>query len=513
MQRSPKLTKSSKAEVVDAPKPRVKKAKPVAVKPVPKPVWSRVPTDLTLDDAEIRLHIREFILRFSEALQLAQGHLDELEEISGDNLGEAGGWDVETDSDQEIVSWVSDACAKSIIQSLLVAIARAADAREEQGEAKAIRDAIKTIKASGANLNRVWITLLELRQGLRPKPTLVFSDPLPPPATATVRTTRSGMQSKDANTVYIANSAQLIPVIQDLIEASFESPDIRDALEEAASEEKELGKEAREAIAKENARWKDMKDVKDKIQLKALREQHNKTLRDLEFSHLVAAPRYTPRFSPLGQDVDGRIYYALTPGLGESNAAIQLIHGKKSKVKIGRKRALTEEDRRDMLRWSWFVAVWGKKPEGAEEAQRIVEDGDSDSEEEDEDAEAWWGFWQPTEVTKLADWLAARSGVDAAIELHHLNRRPRGRSSTVGTGLSSRDPSPLSDVSSDEEAVQFKTDADGNRVPVKRELQGLVRGLREFAHLLEWRIQRASAEPTPLKEANGAIPTSKFYAS
>lgn len=510
-----KTSKSQKA----APKPKAKP--PAKPKPLPKPLWTRVATDLALEDAEARIHIREFALRFASELRLVHSQLDELEEISGDNLGPVGGWDVEVDSDFEIVSWVSDPCAKSIIQGLLEVIAR----RFEGKDGDILKEAATAVKNSGANLNRVWSALVSLREALDDDTILDFSDPLPPPASANVRATRSGMQGKDAQAIHIFNSAQLVPVITDLVAAAVESPVIRQSFDVASQLEKEMVKSAKEAIADENARWKNLSDTKDK----ARRSQHNQLLQDLEYAQRLVVTRYIPRFAPLGQDLEGRLYYAMSPAYGESEAATDLIRLKKdSRPKIGRKRLFTEQDREEMQRWSWFVAVWGKKPEGAEEAKN--DDDDDDEEEQDEGEETWWGFWQPEEIKKLSEWLAVKSGL--VTELYESGgaskgkrTNARGRSSAFSSGLTSlaasREASPLSELSDDEdgEVQMMKTDASGRPVPTKRDLHGLSHGLAEYAELLEWRIHRASGEvhtPPPEKPGKNRrkvspVPAGKFY--
>jgi hypothetical protein len=476
------------------------KAKPASKpKPLPRPVWTRVVTDLRAEDAEARIHIREFALRFASVLQLTHSNLDELEEISGDNLGPVGGWDVEDDQDLELVSWVSDLCVKSLIQGLLEAIVSGL----EGDDGKAFQEAIKALKGSSANLNRVWSALVSLRDALG-SIGMSVSNPLPPPASVNVRTTRSGVQSKDTQNIYISHSAQLVPVIVDLIEAAIESPAIRNALEAGSIEEKELGKEVRDAISNENARWKSLSQTKDK----ARRAQHSKLLQDLEFSHRVAASRYAPRFAPLGQDLDGRVYYAISPAVGEIEAAGQLIRGKHTRPKIGRKRLFGDEDREELQRWSWFIAVWGRKPEGAEEAMK---DEDEDEDEQlDEDEKAWWGFWQPEEIKKLSAWLAIKSGLTTELyesdgvqngALKGKRTNGRGIGSAVSSGLTSlatsRDASPLSELSNveeDEDLQMMKIDSEGRPVPIKRDLRLLSQGLREYAELLEWRIQRVSGD-------------------
>ena len=461
-------------------------------------------TNLALEDAEARVHIREFIVRFASALQVPHGCLDELEEISGENLGSAGGWDVEVDDGTDIAAWVSELCVKSVIQGLLDAIAGWADAEGDYGAAKALKEAVKSVKTSGSNLNRVWGSLISLREVLGTDTAITFSDPLLPPASTAIRTTRSAMHANDSQGVLVSTSAQLIPVITDLVEHAMQSPVIREALDAGSTEEKELNRIAKEATTKENARWKNFSGTKNKQR----RDQHNKLLHNIELSQRLASIRFIPRWAPLGQDFEGRVYYAMTPGVGESDAAMEFLNGKESRVKIGRKRDWTEDDRKEMQRWSWFIAVWGKKPEDAEEAQR-----EDKEEERDADEETWWGFWQPAEIQKLAEWLAIKAGLGG--ELSESEDRPtaaiqngRGKVTqvtgrTAPSGLS-RDVSPLSDLSdSEDENVFMKTDAEGRPVPVKRELEALTRGLRDYADLLEWREQRASRErsasPEPAK--------------
>ncbi|THH02065.1 hypothetical protein EW026_g706 [Hermanssonia centrifuga] len=230
------------------------------------------------------------------------------------------------------------------------------------------------------------------------------------------------------------------------------------------------------------------------------------------------------------------------PFLAESHAAVQFLDGKDVKVKFGRKRGgLTENDRKDMVRWPWFVAVWGRKPEGALEAKPEKDedcDDDDKPEDEDESGESWWGFWQPEEIEKLAGWISRTSGLESDEETDDTPVAPvangngkvnsaRGRRLTSGSNsslssLSSthsiRDPSPLSDLSSDEdEEEHVSTDKQGRRIPNKRELGDLVKGLNDYADRLKWRIQRASREDTTTENSvrntrkAAAIPTSRFY--
>jgi hypothetical protein len=107
---------------------------------------------------------------------------------------------------------------------------------------------------------------------------------------------------------------------------------------------------------------------------------------------------------PLGLDASKREYWALNPGISEREHAEEiLIHGlaearnnkpgkARDNAEFKRIGMRTEADRREMDRWSWFVAVWGRKP-------RTVahEDGDED--------ERWWGFWKPADIQALAHWI------------------------------------------------------------------------------------------------------------
>lgn len=505
------------------PKPRGPKTKPApSPKPVPKPLWTRVPTVLDRTNAEARIHIREFALRFSSLLNLAKGHLDELEEISGETVAD--------EEEVELVGWVSEACVKALILGLLSVLA---DGCDSEGISKITKDTMKEIRTSGANLNRIWAALAALRNGLQSVPSTPFNvpDPMPPPSTVTFRSTRSGIQGKSTDIgVNIAYSAQLVPVIAALVGSAIQTRPVREEIEHGVAEEKQLVKDVREAVVEENNRWKDRtaSGAQAKGSVKAERAGHKQTLQDLEHAHSVAQTACIPRYNMLGQDHEGRVYYALTPGEAEREAAIRLIAGKDGKVKLHRKRGgLTEEDRRDMNRWSWFVAVWGKLPGGA-----VKVESEDDSEDEDEDRNAWWGFWDPQEITKVADWIAfkcelgdakskpsARSVAGSAVD---KGKAVEGRASTydtLATGSSlagSREPSPLSDLSSDEDSdmdgddsdeedtedlyAGMRTDPQGRPVSNRHELRELVKNLEGYANLLQWRIHRVGGDGSVAKE-------------
>lgn len=95
-----KAKPASKAKVKARPKP----------KPLAKPIWTSVGTVLSQTEAEERINIREFALRFSSALELSRSHLDELDEIRLSRT---------RDEDDDLVPWVSETCVKSLLLGLL----------------------------------------------------------------------------------------------------------------------------------------------------------------------------------------------------------------------------------------------------------------------------------------------------------------------------------------------------------------------------------------------------------
>lgn len=91
-------------------------------KRVPPPTWTDLDISLSLAEAEQRIHIREFTLRFSSVIGISQAHLDELEEIKSYRNGE----------ENELVPWVSEGCVKSLIVGLLNLL-------DDEGEDKKVR--------------------------------------------------------------------------------------------------------------------------------------------------------------------------------------------------------------------------------------------------------------------------------------------------------------------------------------------------------------------------------------
>ncbi|KAI0355707.1 hypothetical protein OH77DRAFT_1511521 [Trametes cingulata] len=542
---SPHLEKLKKAGLngsMDKPKARMGRPKrEPAPRIVPQLAWSRLPTPLSYNDALQRLNIREFLLRFAHLTDIARSHLEELEELGSSKFGDADLDDDDESDGPELVGWVSEVALRAILVGLLTLISKDA---EENDDVDAVGKAVQGLKLAGASLNKMWAALASLRDDS----SLALPDPLPPAAGTTRHSTRSGKlaQGASGSSVPVFSTAQMVPVVEALLERTLQTKAVRDDFERAVTQEKDLARAAREPIAEEKARWKTYLDAKDTTvaDRKAARTAHRATLAAIEHAQKVAAAECIPRFAPLGRDTDGRVYYTLTPGMIEREAALDLLEGGKGEVKLGKRRGVADEaQRRRMRHWSWLLAVWGRKPQDASVVK--LEEDDDEAEGGDEDAERWWGLWQPEEVSKLSQWLAIKHGIDleakrlakdpedAAFAEHEQDAgrdaeqdndkqrrgRPSNASSVAETSFSgasrsgprtftsmNKDTSDEEDVGSisdgeDDEDVIMNLDARGEPVPRKQDLKALVKGLQEYADLLEWRIKRASKETKETKES------------
>lgn len=157
-----------------------------------------------------------------------------------------------------------------------------------------------------------------------------------------------------------------------------------------------------------------------------MKEAQQPHLRHLENALKLVLPGFAPRFTSLGTDNEKRVFWALSPGIAERNAALDFItavtsdssgterRNKKSR-RATRRQTAGGEERDAVKQWSYLVAIWGKKPDHPKNLpQRLKRDaGDKDYDsEEDEDVEKWWAFSEPEEIRKLAEWVAIKSGVE-----------------------------------------------------------------------------------------------------
>lgn len=218
--------------------------------------------------------------------------------------------------------------------------------------------------------------------------------------------------------------------------------------------------------------------------------------------------------------------------------------------------AMDESRREELWNWDWFVAVWGRRPEGAVVAPdpHHDEDGDGDmtddEDDEDEDgpggAERWWAFWRSEDIRNLSRWIAHRHGLDQEDDDHDPRQEDKIKSSTgnktsngtlippagpstaasstvdafsdcvgaanlergamevdedhetdnTNTDGADREGSPLTDFdeSGDESGNKKLLDTPPNSKPSQRAMKELVSALSGYAQLLEWRVQRGERE-------------------
>lgn len=261
----PKVPKSHAPTT--APKPRV----PVSrkPKPLPKVLWTPVPVppSFTLDLALPRIAIREFALRFGKVLGMSRSHLEELEEIGGRRSHEVDDDDDDLEQDVDVeMGWVGETCLRALLLGLLSLLLNNRPESGEKQEKKAIQGAIQEIKASRANLSRIWSALAAMRAEFRKvdiKP--IFPDPPPPPQHTKIHTTRSG--ALNGAGVNVTSTAQLVPVILPLIEMILDAQAIRDEFEEGGKEAKERIKEEREQTKVIREQWEGMKKTKNPVRL------------------------------------------------------------------------------------------------------------------------------------------------------------------------------------------------------------------------------------------------------
>jgi hypothetical protein len=119
-----------------------------------------------------------------------------------------------------------------------------------------IKRSMKEIRGAGANLNKIWGILASMRESLsRLKgDSLTFPDPLSPPSSSTTHTTRS-TRATNKSGVFVVHSAQMVPVIEALINTAIESKSVRQEIEEGVKDAKEVAKEKAERVKEENERW------------------------------------------------------------------------------------------------------------------------------------------------------------------------------------------------------------------------------------------------------------------
>ena len=102
-------------------------------------------------------------------------------------------------------------------------------------------------------MTKIWTTLASLRHA-HPND-FTYPDPLPPPTTMPVYNTRRGALHQDG--IPVGNSAQLAPVVLDLIDGLMMggSRTLKAEVDRGINEAKDITRHGKEAITKENERW------------------------------------------------------------------------------------------------------------------------------------------------------------------------------------------------------------------------------------------------------------------
>ncbi|CAA7261782.1 unnamed protein product [Cyclocybe aegerita] len=394
-----------------------------AVKPKPKPLpllsWKSLPVVLTRDEAEDRIFIREFLFRFGDYIEppLAKTHLEELEFIASKRH------DPEVDSSD----WVSDQCLKAILLGLLGILAKGRD----DVVSKALKAAVKDLRALGVNLNKTWSLFMALREnvakhssspgssGVETVIPLTFPDPTKLPSGA-ILASRSLRSLQTDNEIVVAQSWQMIPIVLSLIHSALETSIIRAEIEQGGKDHKDVNRDAKEAVRLENERWeqerstmgKCAKDKTVQTENRTKRAIHKDQIADIENALKIVGSSFATRFMPLGTDNEGRTYYALSPGVAEREAALEYlsIAGSEKPLKPKKKGCVRSVPERQSLRdWSWLIAVWGKRGPltPAEVKAKMGEEDGLNIEKEQ-----WWGFWGSDHIDKLAEYFSVKSGLE-----------------------------------------------------------------------------------------------------
>ncbi|KAF7361936.1 zf-4CXXC-R1 domain-containing protein [Mycena venus] len=260
--KKPKPPADGVAKADEAKAKRTARPKAKLNGPLPTLKWTKLHSNLTVEDAEARFHIREFVLRFfSKALPKA--HLDELEQINGNGRNRY--------DDDEIIPWVSEACLKSILLAFLAVLAE-----EETNDTikKAIQMGSKELRAAGVGLSKMWQILSSLRDALdasepdtgddaasEESDTIPsFPDPAPLPDSAI----NNSRRTRSAGSM-IVDTVQMIPVILGLIDAVVESTIIRAEIDKGAKESKDVAREVKDATRNANDRWEKAKKETENI--------------------------------------------------------------------------------------------------------------------------------------------------------------------------------------------------------------------------------------------------------
>ncbi|KZV86570.1 hypothetical protein EXIGLDRAFT_840628 [Exidia glandulosa HHB12029] len=320
----------------------------------PEPEWHSIPTELSREEVEDRIYLREFILRFGPLMSVAKTHIDALDNFEA----------------------LPDATVRALFIALLDLIA----VEDEGPHRKALQAGVRDVR-SAHTPTKIWAVLERLRES----DALKIPDPAESSEAGAYNTRRG---------VTIAQGVQLLPILIALCEKALRGQSVRAEIEERTAKHAQFNRDALYAPLKEvNDPWAERRKAlleekaKEGVDLKAWKAkykkeetQHKAEVADIEQTHYEHVAEYARRFRALGRDYAGRTYYLLSA----------------QKVK----KLPSEGERESFARWAWFVAVHG-----------TAKDCEWDAEEEA--AEGWWAFGTPKDVRALSKWLVALALNDA----------------------------------------------------------------------------------------------------
>ena len=122
---------------------------------------------------------------------------------------------------------------------------------------------IKELRSGAVGVNSIWPILSALQADLAknfPSASIIFTvaEPSPPPADAALPSIPNLRHARAIDTsITIAQSSQMIPVFISLIDDALRTNIIRKEVEQGTKDNRDVAKDAKEALRLENERWEE----------------------------------------------------------------------------------------------------------------------------------------------------------------------------------------------------------------------------------------------------------------
>ncbi|KAL1411450.1 hypothetical protein Q8F55_002406 [Vanrija albida] len=365
-------------------KPKEKKPpapKPVAEKPVDPPAFEKVDTRLSHEEAEQRMYLREFVFRFRGLLGIPDRNLGPLD-----------------DFDRPL----SEASVRLLAGAML-------DFIREERELTWDEDTVDLVQNSREEL-RYYADLARFSTIFNNLSDVLELELPPAPETAQERNDRAmralldlgedeavpgwteAAPSRRTAASRVPQASEVVRMIIAFINSAIHSPRIRAEMDPGVfdfearqrnfkqlKEEKSRWDEEKKKLGQERVLSKSAAQTKvNRAKFDAAQKEHNMRNQLLNVNLRAVLARKNMRFEPVGTDLDGRVYYFMTP------------------------RVLEENDRRAPSGWASGLLVWGRGVEletangavGADDLPPIVE--------------RWTHFGKSETVRQLSKWLGWR---------------------------------------------------------------------------------------------------------